>query len=69
MADLIKDVKNAINFLTHTASGLVITRLLPLEKIIANLREAAAQLTKGLHFPFKKLKTGELSKSDNKRIL
>jgi len=52
MADLIKDVENIIDFLTHTASGLV-TRLLLLEKIIAELREAVTQLAKGLHFPFK----------------
>jgi len=53
MADLIKDIENAIDFLTHTANELVITRLLPLEKIIAVLREAATQLTKGLYFLFK----------------
>jgi len=29
------------------------TRLIPIEKIVAELREAAAQLTEGLHFPFK----------------
>jgi len=51
MADLVKDIENAIDFLT--ASGLIITRLLPLEKIIAELREAATQLMKGLHFPLK----------------
>jgi len=41
MANLSKDIENAIDFLTHTASELVITRLLPLEKIIAELRDAA----------------------------
>jgi len=29
------------------------TRLIPIEKIVVELREAATQLTKGLHFPFK----------------
>jgi len=29
------------------------TRLIPIEKIVVELREAAMQLTKGLHFPFK----------------
>ncbi|KYQ55980.1 hypothetical protein ALC60_05094, partial [Trachymyrmex zeteki] len=32
--------------------GLIPTRLLPLEQIIIDLREAASQLMKGLHFPF-----------------
>jgi len=29
------------------------TRLIPIEKIVAELREAVTQLTKGLQFPFK----------------
>jgi len=53
MADLTQDVENFIDFLTYTANGLIITRLLPLEKIIKELREAATHLTRGLHFPFK----------------
>jgi len=53
MSDLTQDVENSIDFLTNTASGLITTRLLPLEKIIKELKEAATHLTKGLHFPFK----------------
>jgi len=53
MADLTQDIENSIDFLTNTVSGLIITRLLPLKKIIKELREAATHLTKGLHFPFK----------------
>jgi len=46
MADLIQDIENSIHFLMNIASGLIITRLLPLEKIIKELREAAIHLTK-----------------------
>jgi len=53
MTDFIQDVENSIDFLTYTASGLILTRFFPLEKIITELREAATHLTKGLHFPFK----------------
>jgi len=53
MNDLSQDIENFIDFLTNTASGLIMTRLLPLEKIIKELKEAATHLTKGLHFPFK----------------
>jgi len=53
MADFTQNIENSINFLTNTASGVIITQLLPLEKIIKELREAAIHLTKGLHFPFK----------------
>jgi len=53
MTDLSQDIENFIDFLTNTASGLILTRLLTLERIIKELREAATHLTKGLHFPFK----------------
>jgi len=53
MADLTQDIENSIDFLTNTASALIIIRLLPLKKIIKELREAATHLKKGLHFPFK----------------
>jgi len=53
MTDLIQDIENSIDFLTNTASGVIPTRLFPLEKIVKELREAATHLTKGLHFPFK----------------
>jgi len=53
MTDLTQDIENFVDFLTNTASGLITTRLIPLEKIIKELKEAATHLTKGLHFPFK----------------
>jgi len=53
MTDLTQDIENFVDFLTNTASGLIMTRLLPLKKIIKELKEAATHLTKGLHFPFK----------------
>jgi len=53
MTDLIDDTENILDFLAYTKEGVIITRLIPVEKIVAELREAAAQLTKGLHFPFK----------------
>jgi len=53
MTGLIDDTKNIMDFLVYTKDGLIMTRLIPIKKIVAELREAAAQLTKGLHFPFK----------------
>jgi len=50
--DLIDD-ENILDFLVYPKEGVIMTRLIPIEKIVAKLREAAAQLTKGLHFPFK----------------
>jgi len=50
--DLI-DAENILDFLAYTKEGVIMTRLIPIEKIIAELKEAAGQLTKGLHFPFK----------------
>ena len=52
MTDLIVDVGKTLNYLAYSKEGSVPTRLLPLEQIITDLREAALQLTKGLHFPF-----------------
>jgi len=46
MSDLTQAVENSIDFLTNTASELIITRLLPLEKIIKELREAETHLKK-----------------------
>lgn len=53
VTDLTRDIISVIDFLTYTKDGMIITKLLPLEKIINELKEAAPQLTKGLHFPFK----------------
>jgi len=53
MTDLIDDTENIMDFLAYTKDEIIMTRLIPIEKIVAELREAAAQLTKRLHFPFK----------------
>ncbi|KYN11059.1 hypothetical protein ALC57_16791 [Trachymyrmex cornetzi] len=52
MTDLTVDVGKTLDYLAYSKEGLIHTRLLPLEPIIIELREAASQLTKGLHFPF-----------------
>jgi len=51
--DLSDDTENILDFLAYTKEGVIMTRLIPIEKIVAELREAATQLTKGIHFPFK----------------
>jgi len=51
--DLIDDTKNILGFLAYTKEGVIMTRLITKEKIVAELREAAEQLIKGLHFLFK----------------
>jgi len=51
--DLMDDTEDILDFLAFTKEGVIMTRLIPIEKIVAELREAATQLTKGLHFPFK----------------
>jgi len=51
--DLIDDTENILDFLAYTKEEIIMTRLIPIEKIVTELREAAAQLTKRLHFPFK----------------
>jgi len=53
LTDLVDDTENTMDFLTLTGDGIIMTRLLPIETIVVELREAAAQLTQGLHFPFK----------------
>jgi len=39
MTDLTKDIENFVDFLTNTASGLITTRLFPLEEIIKELNK------------------------------
>ncbi|KYN32607.1 hypothetical protein ALC56_13088, partial [Trachymyrmex septentrionalis] len=52
MTDLTVDVAKTLDYLAYSKEGSVPTRLLPLEQIITDLREAASQLTKGLQFLF-----------------
>jgi len=51
--DLTNDVNDIIDFMTYTKSGAILTHLLPIETIIAELREATTLLTNGLSFPFR----------------
>lgn len=53
MADLQKAIKDITEYLTPNQNGAAATRLLPINKIISELKEVAAQLTGGLHFPFR----------------
>jgi len=53
MTDLINDVEDIIDFLTYTKHRIILTHLLPVEKIITELQEANTLLTNGLHFPFR----------------
>jgi len=50
--DLIDDTENVLDFLAYMKEEVIMTRLIPIKKIIAELKEAVGQLTK-LHFPFK----------------
>jgi len=52
MTDLINDIKDIIDFLTYTKDGIILTHLLPIEKITTELREASTLLISGSHFPF-----------------
>jgi len=49
---LTADVGKTLDYLVYLKKSSVPTRLLLLEQIIADLREAASQLTKGLHSNF-----------------
>jgi len=53
MTDLIVDTENILDFLAYTKEGVIMTRFIPIEKIVTELQEAATQLTIGLHFLFK----------------
>ncbi|XP_024885827.1 uncharacterized protein LOC112463592, partial [Temnothorax curvispinosus] len=53
MNKLINDVEDVLAYLTYSKSGIVLVRLLPLENIITELREATTHLSQGAHFPFK----------------
>jgi len=53
MTDLIDDTENIMDFLAYTKDGVIMKHLIPIDKIVTELREVAAQLTKELHFPFK----------------
>ena len=53
MNKLINDVEDVLTYFTYSRSGIILLRLLPLEKIILELKEATTHLSSGEHFPFK----------------
>jgi len=53
MADLTSDTTDIIDYLTYAENGCILTRLLPIKEVVAKLKEAASQLSRGQHFPFK----------------
>jgi len=53
MTDLTDDTENIMDFLAYTKDGIIMTCLIPIKKIVAELRETTAQLIKGLYFSFK----------------
>jgi len=53
MTDLINDIEDVIDFLTYTKDEIILTHLLPIEKITTELQEASTLLTNRLHFPFR----------------
>ena len=53
LADLTTDINDITDYLTYTKNNILITRVLLIDNIIAELKEATSHLTRGLHFPFK----------------
>lgn len=53
ITDLIRDAENAIEYLTYIRKGAMHPKLMPIDSIITNLKEATQQLPQGLYFPFK----------------
>jgi hypothetical protein len=51
--DLTTDINDITDYLTHANHNILLTRVLPIEKIIVELREATAHIDRGLNFPFK----------------
>ncbi|KYN09183.1 hypothetical protein ALC57_18710 [Trachymyrmex cornetzi] len=52
LTNLMTDVDRTEEYLVTARKGILRTSYLPLEHIIKDLREAASQLNRGLHFPF-----------------
>jgi len=53
ITDLIRDAENVIEYLTYIQKGSMHPKLMPINEIIAQLKEATQQLLQGLYFPFK----------------
>jgi len=53
MTDLIRDAENVIEYLTYIRQGAMHPKLMPVDDIIRQLKEATQQIPQGLYFPFK----------------
>jgi len=53
ITDLIRDAENIIEYLTYIQKGSMHPKLMPINEIIAQLKEATQRLPQGLYFPFK----------------
>src|SRR5436190_5424320 len=53
VTELIRDVENAIEYLTYIRDGAMHPKLMPVDTITTHLKEATQQLPHGLYFPFK----------------
>ena len=52
LADLTRDIRDILDYLTLIKQGIMLPRLVPIANILQNLRDANTQLTEGLYFPF-----------------
>jgi len=48
--DLIRDAENIMEYLTYIQKGSMHPKLMPIDEIIAQLKEATQQLSQGLYF-------------------
>jgi len=53
MFDLICDAENIIEYLTYIRQGAMHSKLMPIDDIIRQLKEATQQIPQELYFPFK----------------
>ena len=53
VTELIRDVENATEYLTYIRNGAMHPKLMPVDTIIAQLKQATQHLPHGLYFPFK----------------
>jgi hypothetical protein len=51
--ELTKDIDDITDYLTYAKHNILLTRVLPIEKIIVELREATSHVDRRLSFPFK----------------
>jgi len=53
MTDLICDIENIIEYLTYIRQEAMHPKLMPIDDIIRQLKEATQQIPQGLYFPLK----------------